>query len=148
MKIIDFGTSQVMADDDHKMTQTYGTAYYIAPEVLKGSYTEQCDVWSLGVILYILLSGNPPFNGETDRDILKRVKEGKYSFGDGIWKKRSDEAKDLIRQMMTYDPKVRPTAAKCLEHPWLKKKAAETFDKESATVALGNLKSFRSEQKL
>lgn len=75
IKVIDFGTSQLF-DEDNKMQQTYGTAYYIAPEVLKACYTEKCDIWSIGVILYILLSGNPPFNGPTDRDILKKVKEG------------------------------------------------------------------------
>jgi calcium-dependent protein kinase len=62
------------------MTQSFGTAYYIAPEVLKGSYNEKCDIWSLGVILYIILSGIPPFNGANDKEIIRRVKEGKFSY--------------------------------------------------------------------
>ncbi len=130
------------------MTQTYGTAYYIAPEVLKANYTEKCDIWSLGVILYILLSGNPPFNGENDREILKKVKEGKYNFSETIWKKRSDEAKDMIKKMLTYDSNKRPSASEALEHPWLQMKAASHFDKEAAETALSCLKNFRSEQKL
>ena len=62
IKVIDFGTSQEF-DPDKKMNQTYGTAYYIAPDVLIGDYNEKCDVWSIGVLLYILLTGRPPFDG-------------------------------------------------------------------------------------
>lgn len=79
IKVIDFGTSQVF-DSEEKMTQTFGTAYYIAPEVLKKQYNEKCDMWSIGVIMYILLSGTPPFNGANDGEILRKVKEGRYNF--------------------------------------------------------------------
>ena len=65
LKIIDFGLS-VINNDKVMLTQKYGTAYYIAPEVIENEYNEKCDVWSIGVILYILLSGSPPFNGSTD----------------------------------------------------------------------------------
>jgi calcium-dependent protein kinase len=60
------------------MHQMYGTAYYIAPEVLTGDYNEQCDMWSIGVILYVMLSGMPPFNGRTDKEIMAKVKVGRY----------------------------------------------------------------------
>jgi calcium-dependent protein kinase len=66
IKVIDFGTSHVYDSNDHQMHQMYGTAYYIAPEVLAGNYTEKCDMWSIGVILYVMLSGKPPFNGKND----------------------------------------------------------------------------------
>lgn len=69
VKIVDFGTSKVF--NCEKMRQTYGTPYYIAPEVLNQNYNEKCDVWSCGVILYILLSGVPPFNGKDEKEILK-----------------------------------------------------------------------------
>ena len=67
IKVIDFGLSQVISQDK-KLTTKVGTAYYVAPEILQGDYTEKCDIWSAGVILYIFLSGDPPFNGP---DILQ-----------------------------------------------------------------------------
>lgn len=73
IKVIDFGASQKF-DPSKKMNQIYGTAYYIAPEILKSDYNEKCDVWSVGVILFILLSGRPPFGGDNDKEILDSVK--------------------------------------------------------------------------
>jgi calcium-dependent protein kinase len=79
IKVIDFGTAQ-MFNTGSKMKTTMGTAYYIAPEVLMKNYNEKCDVWSCGVILYILLSGTPPFNGNTDEEIMKSVRKTKFTF--------------------------------------------------------------------
>ena len=85
------------------MQQILGTAYYIAPEVLGGKYDEKCDIWSLGVILYILLSGEPPFPGDTDSEIIEKVRKGKYNFASNefllilyvgpVWKARSNLSK-------------------------------------------------------
>ena len=72
IKLIDFGTSQRFEDAEN-MELVLGTAYYIAPEVLRGHYDEKCDIWSIGVIMYILLSGEPPFPGSDDKEILKSV---------------------------------------------------------------------------
>lgn len=88
----------------------YGTAYYIAPEVLQGKYTEKCDLWSIGVILYIMLSGKPPFSGKEDKIILQRVADGNYNLSGDIWAKRSEDSKDLIRKLMERDPKKRLSA--------------------------------------
>ena len=71
LKLVDFGTSRVISGKN--MKQTHGTPYYIAPEVLKESYNEKCDIWSCGVIFYILISGLPPFNGRDDDEILEKV---------------------------------------------------------------------------
>lgn len=79
IKIIDFGTA-LFVPPQTKISEMLGTPYYIAPEVITGEYNEKCDVWSIGVILYILLSGSPPFSGEDDDKILEAVKSGAYSF--------------------------------------------------------------------
>ena len=120
IKVIDFGLSKIFKEGDKikKMTTRVGTAYYVSPEVLKGNYDERCDIWSCGVLLYILLSGNPPFNGATDMDIYKAVARKKYSFPDPEWTYISREAKDLISKMIC-DPDKRLTAQQVLQHPWI-----------------------------
>ncbi len=111
IKVIDFGTSKRFNGKEKKrMTQKFGTPYYIAPEVLRRNYSEKCDVWSCGVILYILLCGYPPFGGSNDKEILRNVKEGHYEFDEEDWCYISKEAKDLIDLMLTMNPKKRITA--------------------------------------
>jgi len=95
IKIIDFGTSLVY-DPNKKLDEKLGTPYYIAPEVLGKSYGSKCDIWSIGVIVYIVLSGVPPFNGKDDQEIMKAVRKGKFSFSDSCWSKVSNQAKDFI----------------------------------------------------
>ena len=78
VKVIDFGTAQNF-DSNQSMVNILGTPYYMAPEIFSRSgYNEKCDIWSVGVIMYILLTGRPPFYGNTDIDIIQRVKLGKY----------------------------------------------------------------------
>ena len=118
VKLLDFGNSRKMGENE-AMSGVYGTAYYVAPEVLQGNYTEKCDVWSVGVILYMLLSGNPPFNGRLDVEILNNVKQGSYEIQGGVWNEISDSAKNLIVKMLTLDPDQRITAAEALNHVWI-----------------------------
>merc|ERR1719162_1733065 len=82
-----------------------GTPYYVAPQVLQGSYDEKCDIWSCGVIMYILLCGYPPFYGDRDEDILRRVRKGAFNFPDEDWKNISSKggAQELIKSMLTMD---------------------------------------------
>lgn len=102
IKIIDFGTSLVF-DENKKLDEKLGTPYYIAPEVLAKNYGAKCDIWSCGVITYIVLSGIPPFNGASDQEIMKKVKIGKFSFSDPVWTTISTEAKDFISKLLTLD---------------------------------------------
>ena len=119
----------------------YGTPYYIAPEVLMGSYNEKCDLWSIGVILYILLCGNPPFNGSDDQ-IINKVKKGSWEFRGMIWNQISEEAKDLVRQLINKNVNERPSAEQALQHPWILQKVKNKFDTNLAKKAVGQLGAF------
>ena len=118
IKVIDFGLSQAC----DRLKTKVGTAYYVSPEILNGKYTHLCDIWSAGVILYILLSGDPPFNGPNDNAIYNKVAQMKFSFPENKWKNISKEAKDLISHMLVPE-KERFTASKVLEQK--KKKNAK-----------------------
>lgn len=107
--IIDFGTSD-MFDSGKQMREKFGTPYYIAPEVLNNRYDEKCDLWSIGVILYILLCGYPPFNGANDDQIIKSVKEGKFRTDDEEWSCISKDAIDLVNKLLAYSPEDRINA--------------------------------------
>ena len=102
------------------MKQKFGTPYYIAPEVLNNNYDEKCDLWSIGVILYILLCGYPPFNGSNDEQIIKKVKEGKYRTDEEEWHSISPDAIDIINKLLQYEPNNRISAAEALQHKWIK----------------------------
>ena len=118
IRVIDFGLSQVISPEK-KLKTRVGTAYYVSPEILKGDYTEKCDVWSAGVILYIFLSGDPPFNGPNDSAIYSKIAQMKFTFPEQKWSSISKEAKDLITHMIAPEPQ-RYTAKQVIEHPWFK----------------------------
>ena len=96
-----------------------GTPYYVAPEVLTGSYGISCDIWSIGVIAFMLLYGVPPFNGKDEREVLKSVKNAEYSFP--TKKKISQEAKIFIKACLSKHPHSRPSAETLLTFDWFKK---------------------------
>ena len=150
IKIIDFGTSLVV-EEGKKLDEKLGTPYYIAPEVLAKNYGAKCDIWSCGVITYIVLSGIPPFNGSTDTEIMKRVKEGKFNFNDPVWNKIGDQAKDFITQLLIKDQNKRPSAAEALKHPWIQQATQQTKDTVSSDMAMNalmNLQNFNAQSKL
>ncbi|KAJ7520758.1 hypothetical protein O6H91_19G021900 [Diphasiastrum complanatum] len=108
VKVADFGLA-VNADHGQKFSGMAGSAYYIAPEVLKGDYGEEIDVWSAGVILYILLSGVPPFWDETEKGIFDAIRNGKLDLSSSPWPSMSAEVKDLLKGMLCPDVKQRLT---------------------------------------
>lgn len=148
LKVIDFGTS-IKFDQSKKFKDQVGTAYYIAPQVLDLNYTEKCDIWSCGVICYILLTGIPPFNGYTDEEIMARVKMGKFNFDQDIWKSISDDAKDFITQSLVFDEAKRPSAEEILKHKWLLQEGDDyQVDAETGKKYLTNMRNFWADTKL
>ena len=119
IKLIDFGTAKIFKPGK-KMNKFIGTSYYIAPEVLKEKYDEKCDVWSCGIILYILLCGYPPFNGNTNVEIFHAIQNQNPIFAGEEWDDITSEAKELIKLMLRKNPNERWNADQCLKHKWFK----------------------------
>lgn len=141
IKIIDFGLSKIYVPKKkgrNSMKTKVGTAYYVSPEVLQGDYDEKCDIWSAGVILYIILSGEPPFNGENDMEIYRNIEKKKFSFPEKEWKNISQEVKDLIKFMIC-DPDKRYTAEQVLNHPWV----VNSFSHSTANLTNFNVESLK-----
>ena len=121
IKVIDFGMSKRF-DHSKFMSEKVGTAYYISPEVLKGKYDEKCDIWSAGVILYIIICGYPCFNGDDDDEIFAAINKGKIAFPSPEWDNISNDVKELIKKMCT-SPEKRLTAEQVLNETWVKDNA-------------------------
>ena len=119
IKIIDFGTARIF-NNMKKPQSIVGSSYYIAPEVLNQKYGKECDLWSVGVILYMFIVGHAPFDGCDDEEITGNITKGVYRKDDKRWKKASKEVKDLIQRLLVYNPKKRLTAIQALKHPWFK----------------------------
>jgi len=126
--ITDFGLSKLV-NDATNLTTACGTPGYVAPEVLRQKgYGKAVDLWSVGVITYILLCGYPPFYDEDQASLFESIIRGKYEFHDDYWKDISESAKDLIRKLLTVDPNKRLTAIQALQHPWVSGKEASKND--------------------
>lgn len=148
LKIVDFGASKKF-NPKKGMKNFHGTSYYIAPEVLEEQYTEKCDVWSCGVILYILLTGRPPFNGANDEQILKAVKRGKFSLEGAEFRNVSSKAKALLKKMLCKDPNLRPSVEECLKDDWFSSLEEQSPEEKNDELrsALENLKGFQTQNK-
>ena len=154
IKIIDFGTANFINDNEN-LKLKIGTPYYIAPEVLNRDYNKLCDVWSLGVIMFMLLCGYPPFDGNSDLEIMDKVLKGSYSVETKEWGNVSKEAKELINKLLTYNYKHRISADLAKKDPWIIKHRNMVLDNEDALlnkdifkVHFDNLRKFSAKQKL
>ncbi|KAF5451343.1 hypothetical protein F2P56_026456 [Juglans regia] len=119
LKAIDFGLSDFVKLDE-RLNDIVGSAYYVAPEVLHRSYSTEADVWSIGVIAYILLCGSRPFWARTESGIFRAVLKADPSFDEPPWPSLSAEARDFVKRLLNKDPRKRMTAAQALSHPWIK----------------------------
>mmetsp|Transcript_2388 Transcript_2388/g.7141 ORF Transcript_2388/g.7141 Transcript_2388/m.7141 type:complete len:507 (-) Transcript_2388:218-1738(-) len=144
LKTADFGLS-CFHQEGAIQRQPCGTPTYIAPEVIKKEYNEKADIWSIGVILYIMLSGKMPFYGKNDLLCLKSTLRGQYNFKDPNWRTVSQEAKNVVKLMLTYNPARRPSAKELLELPWVKGQASTTPLVQSV---IDNMKQFYNMNKL
>jgi calcium-dependent protein kinase len=125
VKLIDFGLSKKYGhagannvEGTGSMHDTVGTMYSISPEVLRGSYTQQADLWSCGVLIFMLLSSTMPFYGKTNEILMQRILRGKYEFLSSRWIAISVEAKSLVQSLLQYQANNRPTAEQALQDPW------------------------------
>lgn len=146
LKVIDFGTSQFF-NQEKKLKSKQGTPYYIAPEVLKKNYNEKCDLWSCGIIMYILLVGKPPYKGSLEKEILEQVEKGSILMDIPEIKCLSIEAKNLLNSLLKVNPTKRISASQALSHKWIKSIEEKKFC-ESNNLILINLQHFQSHAKL
>ena len=143
VKVVDFGISKIFDPDlanlqnelkegnikIKKMDSQMGTMYFMSPEVIKGKYSEKCDIWSLGVLLYYLLCGYPPFMAINDNKLIQSIMEGKVTFPKEEWKNISDNAKDLIKKMLCPENQ-RISAKEIMNHKWFRTKLRKKFEKK------------------
>lgn len=155
INVIDFGLAQCVQKDT-VMHDVAGSIYYIAPEVLEGSHTLKADIWSCGVIAFVVLSGYAPFDGNSDAEIQEEILSGEYDFDDDVWDEVSPTAKDFIMTLLEFDEGERPTAEEALQHPWIvegRKTRTERLKQrqsvnQRAMEALYNLERFSAQSKL
>lgn len=107
------------------MNTKLGTPYYVPPEVLDGKYDKRCDLWSIGVITFILLCGEPPFYGPSTADVFRKIKMCDYEFSQETWSQISKEAKNFIEKLVQPNLKLRMTVEQALEHPWISRQPQE-----------------------
>ena len=152
IKVIDFGTCEILKNNK-MLKEQIGTSFYIAPDVLKNEYNEKCDLWSCGVIMYILLCGTPPFFGINEEEIYRKILIGNFTFRHKIWNEISQEAKDLINGLLELNPNKRLSAKDALNHSWFKlfnvdKFKNKKFNEKNLITIIKNISEFRIEQKL
>merc|ERR1719375_3022635 len=116
---MEFGLATPCDNSGSFLETVCGNAHYMAPQVFQGAYTKSCDIWSCGVLLCILLSGTPPFDGDDDAQIQQKVQQGRVDFSGSQWHDISQNAQDIIAAMFTLDQNQRPNAESLLKHKFI-----------------------------
>lgn len=120
LKITDFGFAKCYDPEEGGLTETLGSPLYMAPEIIKKlPYDCSVDVWALGVLTYIMLSGKPPFKGKTKDEVFVQITTKNINYSSDIWKANSKEAKTFVKRLLVRDPKQRATAEELLQDPWI-----------------------------
>ena len=143
VKVIDFGMS-IKPLDVREMTSFVGTPYYLAPEVITGGYGLECDIWSLGVVMFLLLSGEQPFEGPNIKEIMRKITSGELKFSPSAWAAVSPLAKDLVSRILTVDPQKRITLKDALNHSWFQATSAPSLP----IAVLTSIKRYKVPKKL
>jgi serine/threonine protein kinase len=147
IKLADFGFA-ARVHEPKCLTKQCGTPFFVAPEILlRKGYDQQSDMWSVGCIIFLLLSGNLPFMGRSQKELFRKIVAGKYEFKPEDWDSVSDDAKDLVTRLLVLDPDKRMTAAEAVRHPWLKA-ARERLSLVNLQSTSQRLKTFNARMKL
>lgn len=146
IKLIDFGIATKFFPGSF-LKEAAGTVYYISPEVISEKYTEKCDMWSCGVLTYMILCGEPPFDGDSDMDIVKSIQTQSIIFNQPIWLQNSMESRDFILKLLCPES-FRMTATQALSHTWIANIEIPSPCKEAYTSTLTALKAFNNNNKL
>ena len=150
LKIIDFGTAKSQFEElEMTIDQVFGTPYYSAPEGLLGEFCDKSDIWSLGSVLYVMLSGKPPFKGVNDNRVMSAISNAEYEFDLTEWQDKTEESKDFINMLLQKEPAKRPSASEALSHPWLlKMQGPDANAVPNLTESVARLSEFRAETRL
>lgn len=146
LKLIDFGLACPFSEN--KFTTLVGSAFYMAPEVIAKKYSHECDIWSIGCIVYVMLCGYPPFQGDSDSETLTLVKSGKLIFPKEEWGVISSDGKDLIKQLLSKKISDRASLNQALDHDWVKHLAPRSTGHSLADNLLKNMQSYQGHHHL
>ena len=149
VKLIDFGTSNyVKTENTNYFTVKVGSPFYMAPEVLNKKYNNKCDIWSCGVIMFMLLRGHPPFKGENQEELFKSIQNDIINYNEMT--ELSELAKELMSKMLERNVDLRYSADECLKHKWMKiyNEKSEVMKTEVVTSALNNISNYHATEKL
>ena len=147
IKLADFGFA-ARCHTPKSLTKQCGTPFFVSPEILmRQPYDHQSDMWSVGCIVFLLLSGNLPFMGRSQKELFRKIVSGKYEFDDDDWCDVSEDAKDLVKKLLVLDPDVRLTANDCMKHRWLKT-SGDRLSRNTLKATSQRLKTFNARMKL